>query len=351
MSMLLRFQVIPTLKGSTRFSVWRTADTPGAKDEYLGSFTGHKRREAIIEQLSDAELLEFDNFCASLDFVSENFGPRSEPPLRTTLRLPNEVLAALPGIYSKSKMLNLPFQPTTQFLDTLISQAHSADQFVALLFNESCKMPTDTKGHDLQTPSHIHCNGEHILFVTLLDHFDNTDDVAELLNQAARKYGKKGRIKAHFLPEYASPNPKIQLTKWWFSIAIDVLVEAGELPTEEIPTDTLTTHWLRLHESDSFSKTIRLFDKKFSDITQPEPYHLLIKKHFLRKELISMGGLKGFPLLPNAKASISHWVKAWQEGHKSPSLQQCIKDFSSRYPISAESDFCTQYITEIFSKE
>ncbi|NNM59281.1 MAG: hypothetical protein HKM04_05650 [Legionellales bacterium] len=353
--MLLKFRVETRKIKQPRIVVLRLSQDETGKplERSLGSFNSKRSYQHIIEQLTEAERYEFDNYVATLAFSKTLFNTEADKVDRFIIKAAPDFKEALFAIWEEAKQWGITFTPEHEMLIGLLEKAKAVEQELSIL-TQGHFSALQKYGINIHQPAQDKENSteSEILFVTALKTARTGDRLAELFNEiASQKYGKSPKFKPHHFDFFINAKGKStppSFPKWYYTVAIDVLLELGIAPETLIPPELITIHWLRLNKQADILKTAALFDSVFPALRHNTRCHRLITREHMNSDIERMA--KGKKYLSPAKA-FEKWLEESIALKSSPRLETVISTFNRAFPALADNPFFMKLIASNLEKD
>ena len=353
--MLLKFRVETRKIKQPRIVVLRLSQDERGKplEKSLGSFNSKRSYQHIIQQLTEAERYEFDNYVATLAFSKTLFNTEADKVDRFIIKAAPDFKEALFAIWEEALQWGITFTPEHEMLMGLLEKAKSVEQELSIL-TQGHFSALQKSGINIHKATHGKENSteSEILFIAALKAAGTGERLAELFNKiSSQKYDKSPKFKSHhfdFFINAKNKNTQPSFPKWYYTVAIDALLELGISPDTLIPPELMTLHWLRLNKQADILKTAALFDSVFPALRHNTRCHRLITREHMNRDIERMA--KGNKYLSPAKA-FEKWLEESISLKPSSRRETVISAFNQAFPSLADNPFFMNLITSSMEKE
>lgn len=320
----------------------------------LGSFNDvndSERLTTIINKLlSNEERYEFDNFVNLLTFSEVNFNANAEMlDYRFMLRAPNDFHLALIKLWDNAKTYGLEFIPENEMIARMLNRGKAIEQYMQVLTDDDFSALSDLNiPLNKDTPIYPDLYSKKLLKAAL-ECVDSPVKLAEEFNHLSVQFNKRANFKPHYFTFLIDPSRTYSTRRWYYSIAIEILLKYGKNPEEYAPLQIIVEHWLRLHKQVEIEKTLGSFDKSFHKSKEKEIAHNIIRRYFLIDSLLKMGNFPDWVEEPLPSLAIEKWIKKWKKTNKDSDSKKALNDFAKEFPLYANNKYFEKAISLDFT--
>lgn len=247
--MALRFRVEMT-KRTPRISVLRVIASEAGQEklEPIGSFGQRKPPDLLRDKLTKDELYEFENFLSTLDFSKQFFNCEAHELDRFIIKVAPQFQKALYELWEAAKKYDLEFIPEKEMLYGVLNKAKEIEQKINKLSGKKNNILEGLCINIYEDSNSIAPDIESKkLFQAMLNLNVSIEELCEEFQNIAQNiYHKNTRFEPHFFKHYAYPNNKTTFPKWYYTVAIDLLLNHGINPLTIIAPYKVAKHWARL---------------------------------------------------------------------------------------------------------
>lgn len=273
--MPLRFRVELT-KNKPRIAVLRVQKQEKGQEtlELVGAFGQRKSPEALKAKLTEDELYEFENALSHLEFAENVCDTEAHELNRMMIKVAPRFQAALFQLWQEAKRLDMEFIPEKEMLYGVLQKAKAMEQKVNQLSKQSLNLfgefdqslgPDNTSlSSDIESKK---------LFQALLNLNRPLEDIAQEFQDISHTlYHKKTRFEPHFFLIYADPANTKSFPKWYYTVAIELLLRYQVNPIHVVPAPLVARHWARMKsQSMSLSQAKQQFISTFQPLESDMP--------------------------------------------------------------------------------
>ncbi len=352
--MKLRFRIETRKIKQPRIVVLRVLEKDGKPyEKQVGSFNYKRDPEPIKKLLSPDELYEFENFLSTLKFAKDLFEKNADELDRFIIKTAPDFINALIKIFEASQNYGIEFIPEKEMLYAALNQAKTIEQQLNFLTDGQFKALSNSD-IDITSinPPKKSINESQKLFKAILEANKTPESIngaVECFNKiASEKYNKNTTFTVKYLEHYATTAPNGSMPrfpKWYFTVAIDTLLELGIKPYKVITPALMIKHWLRLNKKKTEKETFKAFAEQFHQFTDSKLCENMIKKSFMEDLLRQMGDFSD-NATPSPSLAVNKWLDNHLKSHKNVSATETCKAFGSEFPSLTNNDFCLQIINK-----
>lgn len=254
---MLDIRTVKSSKKGIRVNIYRkyrTIDSKTNKVKFqfkqIGSFLlseKDKLKKELLELINDDELIQLNNWLAETEFA-KLFNVDAEELDKFTIRIPPKFLSALTQLYIESKRTGISFIPSEIILNSLLQKSKLAQSKLDKIngFDSRILESVGIDSKALLAPD-VSDEESRKLFKELLLLNQPIGVTCYQLEVAAKKLGKEKKIPPPQLKEWAgemsSRNPDKRIKKWYYAIAIDVLLKNKINPISIIDPKKVAEYW------------------------------------------------------------------------------------------------------------
>jgi hypothetical protein len=181
------------------------------------------------------------SFIGDLEFNDQHFkNAPGDPTEREKMYIAPEFYQAIIKLWQLARQHEIDFNPHTTMLKALLNKARQVEHLLSEKIGQEITVLKTVDHHYTQELA----AGKKELFQALFELETPLEEVAEKFKQIALQYGKKARVNPRILQDNAQELGRA--SRWYCSIALDVLLAYGKSPFSLLPAPTLIGHWLRL---------------------------------------------------------------------------------------------------------
>lgn len=270
--MKLYFRIEETRqRDKPRIEVVRTIeDAQGKKKlQVVGSFGQRNSPEALFDKLTDEERYQLENFVAALHFSKKFFGTQANQLGEILIKVDKNFQEALEALWKLAKKYSLEFIPQKEMLYAVFTRAKKIEQEINQLSGRQNKV-LEKLGINIEERTELLASDleSRKLFQVLLTLNQPIEKICQAFQAIARqKYQKKANFEPHYFNWYAScaeGSESKRFPSWYYSIAVDLLLDYGVNPLTLITPSKVVKHWLRLRlDRMTLSQAKKAFIKDF----------------------------------------------------------------------------------------
>lgn len=268
--MTLRFRVEMT-RSQPRVTVLRLLENPDGKpkSELVGSFGQRNKPESLLDKLTEDERYQLENFVGTIEFSKKFFGGEVDQLERSFIRVDKKFQDALKTLWGLAKQYDLEFIPEKEMLYALFNKAKKMEKKINAISGkrtqilEKLGINLDEESRTLETDL-----ASKKLFQALLNLGQPLEKICqEFQTIAQKKYQKNSTFEPHYFEMYAGNKGREDKSfpKWYYTIAIDLLLAYGVNPLSVITPHKVAKHWARLRvETMELNQAKKEFIKLFA---------------------------------------------------------------------------------------
>lgn len=245
----------PRIAIERKHQIKTKAGTIKYKYETLGGITdrkGLKEIAEIIKKLDDYEHFQLQNYLDNRLFNKVNFNTDMDNVADQTIYFSPDFQNAIFELWKLANKHNIAFAPVQTALNAVLNKAKSVERSLnnklgkEVNILEKLGIALDAvAGEELQERID---RENRLLFKALVELKQPLDETCqEFINIAKKEYGKAVNLKPHYLKKYVDSDQR--LSKWYYSVAIDLLLEHDVNPITVISPLKVAEYWTQVRKA------------------------------------------------------------------------------------------------------